>query len=663
MSLYVPIVFNKNSNQMKYSISLVFLVVFMLSCTPSKVVVEQPPSEPKLITNAPKVPTPPEPPKVIEENYVEANYDKAEYKITMRDGIKLHTTVYTPKDQTKKYPFLLKRTPYSSRPYGKNTFPKKVGPNKYLMRAGYIMVYQDVRGRWMSEGDYDNMRPHVANKKSKKDIDESSDTYDTIDWLLKNVKNNNGKVGQYGISYPGFYSTAGAIEAHPAMKASSPQAPIADFYFDDFHHQGAYLLSYFKATTVFGYQSEPTTKAWYPRVDLGTPDDYKAFLEMGPLKNGDKYYGKDNFFWQQLKDHPHYDEFWQKRSIIPHLKNINHAVMTVGGWFDAEDLYGPLTTYKTIEKNNPKNPSNIIVMGPWSHGDWARNKEKQYIGNVYFGDHISDFFQQEIETPFFNHFLKDAPNPKLPEAFLFDTGKKAWKRFAKWPAKNRKQSKLHLHKGGKLTFDAASKDGGHSEYISDPAKPVPYSEDIKGGFTPRKFMTDDQRFAGRRPDVLVFQTDVLTEDLTLGGELMARLKVATTGTDADWVVKLIDVYPGDHEDYPDNPKHIKMGDYEMMVRSEVIRGRYRKSFSKPEPFTPNQVTDVNLKLQDVLHTFKKGHRIMIQIQSTWFPYIDRNPQKYVDNIFYADEADFIKATHRVYHSSEFPTFLEVDILK
>jgi putative CocE/NonD family hydrolase len=531
------------------------------------------------------------------------------------------------------------------------------------MREGYIMVYQDVRGRWMSEGDYDNMRPHLAKKNGKTDIDESTDTYDTIDWLLKNIKNNNGKVGQYGISYPGFYTTAGAIEAHPALKASSPQAPIADFYFDDFHHQGAYLLSYFRATTVFGYQTEPTTKSWYPIVDLGTPDQYKAFLELGPLKNGDKYYGKDNFFWQQLKNHPHYDEFWQKRNILPHLKNINHAVMTVGGWFDAEDLYGPLNTYKTIEENNPKSPWNTIVMGPWSHGDWAREREKQYVGYVYFGDYLSDYFQQEVETPFFNHFLKDMPKPNLPEALLFDTGKRQWKKFAKWPAKNRQQKKLYLHKGGKLSFDAASEDGGYSEYISDPAKPVPYSEDIKAVFTPRKFMTDDQRFAGRRPDVLVFQTDVLAEDLTLGGELMARLKVSTTGTDADWVVKLIDVYPSDHEDYPDNPKHVRMGDYEMLVRSEVIRGRYRKSFSNPEPFKPNEITDVNLKLQDVLHTFKKGHRIMIQIQSTWFPYIDRNPQKYVENIFYANEEDFIKATHRVYHSSDNPTHLEVDVLK
>ncbi|MEM9917949.1 MAG: CocE/NonD family hydrolase [Bacteroidota bacterium] len=590
-------------------------------------------------------------------------YDKSEYNIRMRDGVRLYTAVYVPKDASPEntYPILMKRTPYSCRPYGPTAYRDSIGPSRYLMEDKYIFVYQDVRGRWMSEGSYDNMRPHIPEKQSNKDIDESSDTYDTIEWLLKNVANNNGRVGQWGISYPGFYTTTGTICGHPALVASSPQAPIADFYFDDFHHRGAYFLSYFMATTVFGYQKEgPTTESWYPLIDAGTPDQYRFFLEMGPLKNGDKYYGKDNFFWQQLKEHPDYDEFWQKRNILPHLKGIKHAVMTVGGWFDAEDLYGPLMTYKTIEKNNP-GINNSLVMGPWSHGDWSKNRPEQNIGAVHFGKKISDFYQQEIEFRFFKHHLKGWDDTGLPEAYLFNTGSKEWEKFAKWPPANVQKKKLYLQVDQELGFDAPKAKDSFSEYISDPAKPVPYSEDIKVVFTPRKYMTDDQRFAGRRPDVLVFETPPLTEAVTVSGEIMARLKVSTSGTDADWVVKLIDVYPGDHPDYAHNPPNIRMGHYEQMVRSEVLRGRYRNDFNKPEPFTPGQITDVELPLQDVLHTFKKGHRIMIQIQSSWFPLIDRNPQKFVDNIFYADEADFIKATHRVYHSAEHTSHIELSL--
>ncbi|MEM8908330.1 MAG: CocE/NonD family hydrolase [Bacteroidota bacterium] len=599
------------------------------------------------------------------ENFVSAHYQKAEYQIAMRDGIKLHTVVYTPKDASPEnpYPILLKRTPYSCRPYGPDQFPKLVGPSKYLMEEKFIMVYQDVRGRWMSEGNYDNMRPHLAQKQSEQDIDESSDTYDTIDWLTKHIDVHNGRVGQWGISYPGFYTTAGAIEAHPALKASSPQAPIADFYFDDFHHRGAYLLSYFMATTVFGYQKPAlTTERWYPRIDPGTPDMYRYYLEMGPLKNGDQVYGADNFFWQQLKEHPNYDDFWQRRNILPHLQNIQHAILTVGGWFDAEDLYGPLMTYKTIEKNNP-GIANSLVMGPWSHGDWARDKPEAKIGWINFGSGVSDFFQAKIEFPFFYHHLKKADLPDLPEAYLYDTGAKNWATFAQWPPLERQKQRLYLREGGRLTIGEAPQEGeGFSEYLSDPAKPVPFKQEVDIRFVPRPYMTGDQRFASRRPDVLVFQTEPLEEDLTIGGEIMAQLKVATSGTDADWVVKLIDVYPGDYPDDPDNPKNIRLGHYELLVRSEVQRGRYRNSFVHPEPFVPHQLTAVNFPLQDVLHTFKKGHRIMIHIQSTWFPLIDRNPQKFVDNIFAAEEDDFIKANHRVYHAAQTPTFLEVEVL-
>jgi len=598
-------------------------------------------------------------------DYPANHYNKYEYTIPMRDGVELFTAVYVPKDTSRDYPILMKRTPYSSRPYGTDQFPGMLGPNKYLMQDGYIFVYQDVRGRWMSEGQYDNMRPHVAGENPEGVIDESTDTYDSIDWLLKNLNNHNGRVGLWGISYPGFYATAGSVEAHPALKASSPQAPIGDFFFDDFHHNGAYFLSYWRATSVFGYQHDgPTPESWYSFPDLGSVDQYQFFLDAGPLKNLDKYYGKDNFFWQQLKEHPDYDEFWQKRGIIQHLQNITPNMMIVGGWFDAEDLYGPLTTYQTIEKNNP-NTYNTIVMGPWSHGDWSRDRDRQSVSSVFFGEDISDFYQFRIERTFFNHFLKgdESDSPNLPEAFMFDTGRKNWSEFGDWPPAGSQTTTWYLRDGQDLSYEAPeARDANYSEFVSDPKKPVPYSEDIKMVFTPRKYMADDQRFAARRPDVLVFETEVLEEDITLAGPIMANLKVSTTGTAADWVVKLIDVYPPEHPDYEETQEHLRMGNYHQMVRSEAMRGRFRNSFSDPEPFEPNTITDVSFKLQDVYHTFKKGHKVQIQVQSTWFPLIDLNPQTYVDNIFMANAEDFRKQMHRVYHSPGQSSTIEVTVL-
>ncbi len=586
---------------------------------------------------------------------VEDNYNKREVVIPMRDGINLHTTIFSPKDTSKKYPILMTRTPYSSRPYGEDKFRSIIGPNEYLMKQGNIFVYQDVRGRWMSEGVYDNMRPFIPNKKGKQ-IDEASDTYDTVEWLLKNVKNNNGRVGLWGISYPGFYATYSLLANHPAIKAVSPQASIGDFFFDDFHHNGAYFLSYWRATAVFGYEkSTPSDTTWYSFPELGTKDQYQFFLDAGPLKNLDKYYGEDNVFWQQLKEHPNYDEFWQKRGIVQHLKGIKPAVMIVGGLFDAEDLYGPFNIYKTIEKNS--NNYNMLVMGPWSHGDWARTKERQAIGNVYFGDNISRNYQKDVETVFFNHFLKGEADGSLPlpEAYMFDTGLHEWKSYAAWPPKEAEKKYFYLGDNEELLempLDLPTLADGAEEFVSDPNKPVPYSEDIKMVFTPRKYMTDDQRFAARRPDVLIYETDVLEEDLTLAGEVLAKLQVSTTGTAADWVVKVIDVYPPDAEDYEETQDYLSMSNYHMMVRSEVIRGRFRNSFSDPEPFEPNTKTAVDLQLQDIHHTFKKGHKLQIQVQSTWFPLIDRNPQTYVDNIFEAEEEDFKKQTHKVYHDSQ-----------
>lgn len=583
------------------------------------------------------------------EFQVSNHYNKQEVEITMRDGVKLHTTIYSPKDTSREYPIIMQRTPYSSRPYGEDMFRSKIGPNEYLMREGNIIVYQDVRGRWMSEGTYDNMRPFKPNKTGD-EIDEASDTYDTIDWLVNNVQNNNGRVGVWGISYPGFYSTYSLLSQHPALKAVSPQAPIGDFFFDDFHHNGAYMLSYWRATALFGHEKDkPTSEAWYELPELGTQDQYQFFLDAGPLSNLDQYYKEDNVFWQQLKEHPNYDEFWQSRGIIQHLKDgIKPAVMVVGGWFDAEDLYGPLETYKTIERNNDN--FNIIVMGPWSHGDWARTSKRQAVGNVYFGDDISETFQKETERTFFNHFLKGEADGSvaLPEAYMYDTGLRTWESYEAWPPKNVREKRFYLGDDQKLSESPWK---GEVSFVSDPKKPVPYSEDIKMVFTPRKYMTDDQRFAARRPDVLVYETGVLEEDMNLAGEIMAYLKVATTGTAGDWVVKVIDVFPPDAEDYEETPDHLKMSNYHMMVRSEVIRGRFRNSFENPEPFEPNKKTDVTFQLQDINHTFKKGHKLQIQVQSTWFPLIDLNPQTYVPNIFEAKEEDFQKQTHTVYGDS------------
>lgn len=582
-------------------------------------------------------------------DYVKENYTKEEVYIPMRDGVRLYTAIYTPKEKGP-HPIMMQRTCYSIAPYGPDNYKKALGPSKYLMEDKFIFVYQDVRGRWMSGGDFTNMTPNIPGNKHKKETDESSDTFDTIEWLLKHLKGKtNGKVGQWGISYPGFYTAAALPDAHPALKASSPQAPIGDFFFDDFHHNGAYLQSYTAAYPVFGYQTDTTTQSWYNEAltrmrTANAVDGYDYHLEMGPLKNITEKIHFDNEFWKQTIEHPNYDEFWQKRSIIPHLEDVNHAVMVVGGWFDAEDLFGPLNIYKTVEKNNP-DTYNTIVMGPWSHGDWARERGIQKVNHIYFGDSISTFYQKEIERNFFNHFLRDGKGkPALPEAYMFDTGLKEWQKFDIWPPQIPKTT-LGFKENGVLTINETGSKDESFDYVSDPAKPVPYTSFTEGvTFTPRAYMTDDQRHASRRPDVLTFETAPLDKDFVLAGEIMAKLKVAISSTDADFIVKIIDVYPPGHESYEHNPENIVMGNYQQLVRAEVFRGRFRNSFAEPEPFVPNEVTEVEYVLQDILHTFKKGHKVMVQIHSTWFPYIDRNPQKYVENIYEANEEDFIKAT-------------------
>jgi len=597
--------------------------------------------------------------------YAQAHYTKQEVYVAMRDGTQLFTVIYTPKDAGagKKYPILMQRTCYSVAPYGSGRFPARLGPSEIMMKQGYIFVYQDVRGRWKSQGTWTNMTPVIDKKKGKKDVDEGSDTYDTIDWLVKKVAGNNGRVGQWGISYPGFYTAAGILSNHPALKASSPQAPVSDFFFDDFHHNGAFLESYIFTYPVFGVQKTDTTsKAWYTGqgITTGAKDGYQFLLDLGALKNADQYYSK-NFFWQETIDHPNYDEFWQKRGLPQHYTaGVKPAVMTVGGWFDAEDLRGPLAIYKTIEKKSP-GTYNTLVMGPFGHGRWSRETGHTLHSNVYFGDSIATFYQKNIEAKFFAHFLKGAgdKNSGLPEAYLYDTGKKQWDTFAQWPAAAATHQKLYLSADGKLAQQPGA--AGPLTFVSDPLKPVPYTEDLTTtmGFTPYNYMSEDQRFAGRRPDVLVYQTDVLADNVTLGGEIMANLKVATSGTDADWVVKLIDVYPADEPNHAYMPnKNILLSNYWQMVRSEVMPARFRNSFEKPEAMVAGQKTAVDFHLQDVLHTFKKGHRIMVQVQSTWFPFIARNPQTFVPNPYKAAESDYVKATHSVFGDS----FLDVEVL-
>jgi putative CocE/NonD family hydrolase len=593
--------------------------------------------------------------------YVKAHYTKFEYRIPMRDGKKLFTAVYVPKEQSQRYPILLTRTPYTVGPYGADQYRDDLGPSPLFGKEGYIFVYQDVRGRWMSEGEYVNMRPYIPSKNGPNDVDESSDTYDTIDWLLKHVPNHNGKVGQSGISYPGFYTAAGMIDAHPALKAASPQAPVTDWFIgDDWHHNGALFLPHvFNFMAEFGRPRPEPTKKRGPRFEHGTPDGYEFFLRMGPLANADaKYFKGDVAFWNEVMRHGTYNDFWKARNLRQHLKDIRPAVMTVGGWFDAENLFGALETFRKVEANHPAS-ANILVMGPWLHGGWSRN-DGDSLGYVKFNSKTSAFYREHIELPFFEFQLKGKGEFKHPKAWVFETGTNQWRSHDAWPPKDAKPKSLYLQAGGKLGFDPPAESDtpdALDDYVSDPAKPVPFLEKIATGMSP-DYMVADQRFAGRRPDVLVYQTEELDNDVTIAGPIQVDLHVSTTGTDSDWIAKLIDVYPNDYPDPTPNPSEVRMGGFQQLVRGDVMRGKFRNSYEKPEPFTPGQATEVKLTMQDVYHTFRTGHRIMVQIQSTWFPLVDRNPQTFVD-IYTAKEADFQKATQRVYRSREVPSKLTV----
>ncbi|GLU50540.1 glutaryl-7-ACA acylase [Dyadobacter frigoris] len=596
--------------------------------------------------------------------WVRKNYQKTEQFIEMRDGVKLYTAIYTPRDNDEKYPILMQRTPYSCRPYGVNNYRPRIGPNGVLMKEKYIFVYQDARGRYKSEGNFREMTPAIDNKKTKQDVDESSDTYDTIEWLLKNTASN-GKVGIYGISFPGYYSSAALPDAHPALKAVSPQAPMSDeFLGDDCNHNGAFfLMDNFGFYSHFDGPKSENGESYKPFFNADFSDAYQYFLDFGPLKktNTNTFFSDPNSVWRQVTSHDTYDEFWQSRNIKKHLNNIKPAVMVVGGWFDAEDLYGALKTYSAIEKQSPNNNTRL-VMGPWTHGGWASPSWKSFA-DYQFGADLNQYYQNEIETRFFNFYLKDKGEFNQAEATVFETGSNQWKNYDVWPPKNSQPETFYFHPKGKLSSDKPKTAKAVTEYTSDPAKPVPYTNEISGDRN-NKYMAEDQRFASRRPDVIYFQTDSLTSDLTLTGEITANLFVSITGTDADFVVKVIDVWPDSlpAQVQRGQPKPLDMSGYQQMVRAEVFRGKFRNSFSKPEPFVKDKVEKVSFKLNEVAHTFKKGHRVMVQIQSSWFPLVDRNPQKFI-NIFEANESDFQSAKITVHHDLKNSSNVILPVLK
>jgi putative CocE/NonD family hydrolase len=603
-----------------------------------------------------------EPPSARE---IRERYTKHEYRIPMRDGARLFTAVYVPKDAStaRTYPFLIERTPYSVAPYGPDNYPKRLGPALGFARDGFIFVYQDVRGRYQSDGTFIEMTPHKDVKKGREDVDESTDTYDTVDWLLENVPHNNGKAGIYGISYPGFYAAAGMPDTHPALKACSPQAPVTDLYMgDDAYHNGAFMLEanfgfylFFKPRA--GLEFPPKERRGF---DYGTNDGYDFFLTLGPLSNAKKLYLKDtNPYWDQQVAHPNYDQFWKSRNISAHLKNVRCAVLTVGGLFDAEDLEGPMRVFRSVAAMSPETP-NKIVEGPWVHGGWAFTKG-DHLGPVDFAGDQSAYFNEQVLLPFFRQYLKDAGDAKLPTALVFETGTNVWRRYDSWPPKNVEARTLYLAAEQKLADEPGKEPAAYDEYVSDPSRPVPFVETENTG-VPQAYMAADQRFASKRPDVLVYQTEPLEEDLTVAGPVSPRLWVSSSGTDSDFVVKLIDVYPIGYPEPDPNPKEVRMGGYQQLVRGEPFRAKFRKSFEKPEALEPGKPTALDFELPSIHHTFRRGHRIMVQIQSSWFPLVDRNPQKFV-NIPDAKPEDFVKAAERVYRGGVYGSAIVLPVLR
>jgi putative CocE/NonD family hydrolase len=589
-------------------------------------------------------------------------YTKREVRIRTRDGTQLFTSIYIPRDTTRRYPVLMSRTPYSVSPYGADYKPA-LGPsgNRKWVEDGYIFVYQDVRGRNFSEGVFRDMTPILEKHDKPTDVDEGTDTYDSIEWLVKNLPTN-GKIGIYGTSYPGFYTSASCLSRHPALVACSPQAPMTDIWMgDDNFHGGAFLLAHnFGFYTRFGRapRKEPGPDPAYP-FSMGTPDAYAFYLALGPLGPGTRKIldSATAPLWQSILTHPTYDAFWKARDVRPHLHDVKAAFLTVGGFYDTEDIHGPWWVYNSIEKLTP-GADNHVVVGPWSHGGWSRG-DGDVLGTLRWAYKTGPFFRDSVEYPFFAHYLAGAPDPKLPEVLVFRTGGDRWDRYDSWPPKGSTPASLYLQPGGKLAFSPPTSGAAFDEYVSDPAKPVPTVERIENQGMPRDYITADQRFASRRTDVLTYQTDVLPSDVTLTGPITPVLHVSSSGTDADFIVKLIDVFPDTAANWPNDATGFPVGGYQQLVRGEPFRARYRRSFEKPSPLVPNRPDSISFEMPPIHHTFRRGHRIMVQVQSTWFPHIDRNPQRYVPNIFEAKTSDFQKASMRVYHSAARPTRLEL----
>jgi putative CocE/NonD family hydrolase len=606
--------------------------------------------------------------QVIDSAWISNNYTKTETYIKMRDGIKLYTCIYAPKNYSEKHPFLMMRTPYSCSPYGKDLFSTRLYKTHWInyIKKNYIIVMQDVRGKYMSEGEFVDVRPFKENKKNN-ETDEASDTYDAIDWLIKNIPNNNGNFGVFGISYPGFYSTMAALSNHPALKAVSPQAPVTDWFMgDDFHHNGAFaLMDGFSFYYSFGKPRPKPTTNHEKGFDFPEKDNYNFYLKQGALKNYKKYLGDSIIFWNDLMNHPNLDNWWKERNARKYCNNIKPAILTVGGTFDAEDCYGAWNLYKAIEKQSV-NTTNKLVMGPWFHGGWHRGNGN-HLGNVRFGSNTSDFYQQNIEVPFFDFYLNNKGTDKnIAEASVFFSGENKWNFFENWPPKNYESKAIYLNQNQKLSFEKPAQAKSCSKYISDPNKPVPYTEDVHLNRT-REYMSDDQRFAARRTDVLVFETDLLTNDIKVGGTVTADLKVSLSTSDADFVVKIIDVFPDDFtydSSYccKNQLYDTEMSGYQMLVRGEIMRGKFRNSFEKPEAFTPEKIETVKFELPDIAHTFKKGHKLMIQIQSSWFPLFDRNPQQFVD-IYKCNDSDFISSEIKIFHQADASSVIVLPILK
>jgi hypothetical protein len=586
--------------------------------------------------------------------YLQDHYRKQEVRIPMRDGVRLYTAVYTPRDGGP-WPFLLHRTPYGIDPYGPEAFPSQLGPDEELAREGCIFVYQDVRGKRMSEGSFHEMTP----LRDGRGVDEATDAWDTIDWLLRHVPGGNGRVGAWGVSYPGFYAACTLAGSHPALRAVSPQAPMADlFRGDDDHHNGALFLA-----QTFWYDAEqgmprpapaPIPPAMPKELAGPVPDDYQFFLALGALPEADRRYFRGRVrTWSDEMAHGTLDGYWRSRELLPHLRAVQPAVLTVGGWFDAEDLYGTLGLHRRLQ--DCPGADTFLVMGPWPHGGWAYEPGTG-LGELQFGSATGQFFRSQVEAPFFRHYLMDAPDPGLPKALVFETGTNQWRRFDAWPPVQARPTALYLDGGGRLTFQAPEGPAEADRFTSDPAHPVPYTNRIDRTVAP-EFMVEDQRFAARRPDVLVYRTEPLERPLTVAGPVQAELWVSTTGTDADWVVKLVDVYPGEAGDpAPEGP-----GGFQQLVRAEVMRGKFRHSLERPEPFKPGRAEPVAFGLDDICHSFRAGHRIMVQIQSSWFPLVDRNPQVFED-IYQARERDFRPAEHRVFHGGDRASRLVLPLL-